>query len=132
MGVRRTKALKRALDEDRESCARAFKALRRNAPAMQQNALEAAKTRLLVLQEHLKELARLRESATSSRSFLLPEDWENVVPGRLHERVGGGRGGGGLLRIQHSEETIRMIHRLEEERETALVRQLKDEIRRLE
>ncbi len=126
LGSRRASALKRARDEDSERCARAFKALRRNAPSVQGAVVEAAKKRLVLLQEHLKELARLRES--SGRCIMLPDDWDSILPGRLHERVGGR----GVMRIRHSEETVRLIHDVEMEREGALVEQLQNEIRRME
>ncbi len=126
LGSRRASALKRAREEDAQCCARAFKAFRRNAPSVQNSALEAARARLTLLEGHLQELASLRE--TADRCIILPDDWTSIAPGRLHERVGRRS----MLRLRHSEESIRLTHRMEAEREKALRDDLRAEIRGLE
>jgi hypothetical protein len=127
LGARRAKVLKRAREDDAECCARAFKALRRNAPSVQSSALEAARARLALLESHLQELALLR-AAAADRCIHLPDNWDSVAPGQLHERVGRR----GLMLLRHSAETIRLIHGMEAEREEALRESLRAEVRRLE
>jgi hypothetical protein len=126
LGSRRAKALKRTREEDTECCARAFKALRRNAPSVQNSALEAARAKLALLEAHLAELASIR--ATADRCIILPHAWASIAPGRLHERVGRR----GLMRLRHTEESRRLIYGLEAEREEALRDGLRAEIQQLE
>jgi hypothetical protein len=126
LGARRAEVLKRARGEDAECCARAFKALRRNAPSVQSSALKAARARLALLESHLQDLALLR--AAADRCIHLPDNWDSVAPGQLHERVGRR----GLMLLRHSAETIRLIHGMEAEREEALRESLRAEVRRLE
>lgn len=129
LGVRRSAALKRAREETLHCCDRAFKALRRNAPSVQSGAVERAKARLAILESHLQELASLREGA--KECFTLPDDWVEIPPGQLHDRLKKRRSGFFSVSFRHSEGTIQTIHRTEAAREATLLAALRAEIEAL-